>query len=845
MALINSEITPRSYEIIRDQLAAIVTSELVQQAAITYDDLFLAPVYLQRAKNISVEECPLVNIAVDSGKYDNQTVIDSDGEFTFFIDVFTTSSYTTAKRGDELSSKEAQRLAGVIQGILSNPQYVTLGFARPFIMRSKVVGFEPGTITKDESTNLAVVRITLSVKAIQNELVQQPISEFEISTQVFLYETEQGYLYSGVGAPLPPPSPTCEPVTVYDTDGNLLGTKESGGAFIVDDSTVILINSLGDEISQTDVLATETKQITAPNANYRVLDQNTTVLATGSIPSNDNQDVIITITNKTYSITDTDGNILYSGTVTVDLVKAIQDATVTNSNGSFTASILAEGNGVLPDITVNVLNSLDDIVDTQIVPSVQDVNANAPDAHINIKKTGDGTIASVDIPSGTSTNYSVADNAITVNGANDFTIDATDPLDIVLTDTTGASITPDSVTYHAGTHHVDIVLEASTTPHWTRNPDWLPLDTVTVGSQKFSGLFAVYETQKNVCTIRCETGTRTIDWGDGTTQLASSGVLYTKVYDYASITSPIITDEFGYNYKTVVVNIPMTGCTQLYIDRNTTATLINNTRSLNWLDVALDCSTLTVFFPSNHGISNKMERLVIYNVGATISGNTYFVQMARLKVLKFPFDKLQASNQTFTNYFGNVRNEDGTPININLSINTGSLFNLFSLSSITRIGNFTAPLSTSGQSIFESSSQLISIGSINLSSATNLVSMFLNCLNLENVVNITITSTCTSLTQLGVNARKCKGFVIGTCSGVTSATNAFANMVSMETLILTEMTSGFVIDDCNMSATAIDALFTSLGTASGSQTISVKRNPGSATCTTSIATSKGYTVLTA
>jgi hypothetical protein len=70
-------------------------------------------------------------------------------------------------------------------------------------------------------------------------------------------------------------------------------------------------------------------------------------------------------------------------------------------------------------------------------------------------------------------------------------------------------------------------------------------------------------------------------------------------------------------------------------------------------------------------------------------------------------------------------------------------------------------------------------------------------------------------------------------------------MVSMETLILTGMTRGFTIDDCNMSATAINALFTSLGTASGSQTINVRRNPGSATCTTSIATSKGYTVVIA
>ena len=38
-------------------------------------------------------------------------------------------------------------------------------------------------------------------------------------------------------------------------------------------------------------------------------------------------------------------------------------------------------------------------------------------------------------------------------------------------------------------------------------------------------------------------------------------------------------------------------------------------------------------------------------------------------------------------------------------------------------------------------------------------------------------------------------------------------------------------------------MFTSLGTASGSQTITITGNPGSATCNTFIATSKGYTVV--
>jgi hypothetical protein len=118
-------------------------------------------------------------------------------------------------------------------------------------------------------------------------------------------------------------------------------------------------------------------------------------------------------------------------------------------------------------------------------------------------------------------------------------------------------------------------------------------------------------------------------------------------------------------------------------------------------------------------------------------------------------------------------------------------------------------------------------------------------LNLESVINITTSSSLTSIANIGNGSRKCRGFIISNCSGITNTSSAFTGMALMETLILTGITRGFTIDDCNMSATAINALFTSLGTASGSQTINVRRNPGSATCTTSIATSKGYTVVIA
>lgn len=160
-----------------------------------------------------------------------------------------------------------------------------------------------------------------------------------------------------------------------------------------------------------------------------------------------------------YIVTDSNGTQIYNGTIASGEVGTIviNDSTVENSDGSYSASVLAEGILVLPDITIDVTNSALTLVNTATVASVQDVTISAPDGTINIKKTGDGTIISQSVPSGVTIDYSVADNNITVNSGNAFTIDATDPLNIVLTDGT-SSVAPTSVTYSQGQHKVDIVL---------------------------------------------------------------------------------------------------------------------------------------------------------------------------------------------------------------------------------------------------------------------------------------------------------------------------------------------------------------------------------------------------
>jgi len=83
------------------------------------------------------------------------------------------------------------------------------------------------------------------------------------------------------------------------------------------------------------------------------------------------------------------------------------------------------------------------------------------------------------------------------------------------------------------------------------------------------------------------------------------------------------------------------------------------------------------------------------------------------------------------------------------------------------------------------------------------------------------------------------------CSGVTSApaspfyATGFTNVAS---IILTGLKYAVSIIGMRLDGVALDALYTSLGTAAGAQTLTVTTNHGTVDDTPSIATAKGWTV---
>ena len=200
-------------------------------------------------------------------------------------------------------------------------------------------------------------------------------------------------------------------------------------------------------------------------ATYRLLDTLDNVLASGEINSGGSVDLVVqnsTVENSDSSYT---ASILAEGSlvlpdITIDLVGTygdpifsevvpssvnktitVNDSIISNSDNSYYVELPATSSLSLPDITVSVINSNDVEVDSVISPSVQDVTVVAPDGHVYIKKANDGSIINQAVASGDTVIYSVADSTINVKNSagttlNTTTVHATENANITLSNIT-------------------------------------------------------------------------------------------------------------------------------------------------------------------------------------------------------------------------------------------------------------------------------------------------------------------------------------------------------------------------------------------------------------------------
>jgi len=111
-------------------------------------------------------------------------------------------------------------------------------------------------------------------------------------------------------------------------------------------------------------------------------------------------------------------------------------------------------------------------------------------------------------------------------------------------------------------------------------------------------------------------------------------------------------------------------------------------------------------------------------------------------------------------------------------------------------------------------------------------------------IDLTNTGNVVSIVAALSSSYSILHFAMDDCHSVSNTYGFVDGSNTLRSLILSGLKVGIDISGQKMSATAINAFFTALGTATGSQTITVTGNPGAATCDTTIATAKGFTVVT-
>jgi len=157
-------------------------------------------------------------------------------------------------------------------------------------------------------------------------------------------------------------------------------------------------------------------------------------------------------------------------------------------------------------------------------------------------------------------------------------------------------------------------------------------------------------------------------------------------------------------------------------------------------------------------------------------------------------------------------------------INTANITNTIKLdvgiaftdSTIVTVNRMDLPIATRC-CIFIRCSSLVHYPGFNGEATTDFSYMFYECANLETVGDMGM-------------------------ANATNVSNMFTRCPKVTSLTLRGLKVSILINAMNLSATALDAVFTSLGTANAGATINITGNPGAATCTKSIATAKGWGV---
>lgn len=200
--MIESAIGRQQFELIHDQIGAILRSEIDNQYILSYDsDLLdqrgdLISIWKERDIPFNDSEIPAINICFDRAEFDMRTLVQHDGIYRYLIEIQSQGETQNDNTlGDTIAMTRVQKIMGLCRAILMNPEYVIMGFVPGLIKRRYVENMFFGKPIRQDSSHTCMGRMTLVVEAVETSPFNEGMLAQGITTSVRLYNTDSGYKY--------------------------------------------------------------------------------------------------------------------------------------------------------------------------------------------------------------------------------------------------------------------------------------------------------------------------------------------------------------------------------------------------------------------------------------------------------------------------------------------------------------------------------------------------------------------------------------------------------------------------------------------------------------------------
>jgi hypothetical protein len=198
MAVITEIIPAQGFEIVQNRIGEILIEEVSNQIEIqSLTDS--VEVFVERIEPFDKSEDVMISLAFREGEYEGQTTRDSQGNYTYFIDVFVTGRGIGNESPSTNSRNKLFKYVGMIRYILMSGKLLTLGFVPGLIggKSIKKITLDTdysnfGNHSNYDGAYIRFCRIYFTVRVQENQLLWEGIPLYGNNTNITYETTNKG-----------------------------------------------------------------------------------------------------------------------------------------------------------------------------------------------------------------------------------------------------------------------------------------------------------------------------------------------------------------------------------------------------------------------------------------------------------------------------------------------------------------------------------------------------------------------------------------------------------------------------------------------------------------------------